>query len=192
MLPVDPARGPSRLPPPPPCWSPRRPSLSPVSLGGQAPLRPPSRGPSPGSGLSAASAGRRTLPGGNLPNVSSPITLSPATLSKNFLVNYLCLWLLTHRGHTVPRLRYRWGNGEWGNGLPGSHRRRLHRSAGPDRGGEVMRKRRRQGREGGKDLWATSLLSPPVNTLPVQRFPLHHTTRTDKKDGQQQAELRSP
>lgn len=52
-----------------------------------------------------------------------------------------------------------------------------------------MRKRERKEREGGKDLWATSLLLlPPASTLQCLRAPLSVTPTWTDKDGQQEAE----
>lgn len=52
-------------------------------------------------GLSAFMQKKGTLPGGNLPNVSSQSPCHQIVLSTNFLRNYLCLWLFTQKGHIV-------------------------------------------------------------------------------------------
>lgn len=179
---MDPARG-----PPGPLLlpaGPRAPRLT--RRAGPSGTPAPASGLSTGSGLSAAPAGRGTLPGGNLPNASSPSTLSPDR-SQQKLSRKLSLPLAAHtrRSHSsLPPI----SRTELGSGLRGSHSWNLQRNSGQERGDEVMRKRERKEREGGKDLRATSLLSPPVSTLQCLRAPPSITpVWTDKKDGQQEA-----
>lgn len=83
------------------------------------PQRHPSPSLSTGSGLSAASAGRGTLPGGNLPNASSPSTLSP-DCSQQKLSRKLSLPLAAHtrRSHSSLPLISRTELGKWSPRFP--------------------------------------------------------------------------
>lgn len=108
-----------------------------------------------------------------------------AALSKNFLLTYLCLWLLTHKGHRVLCLPYRARS--WGNGPRGSPSRCLPGTSGQARGGEVTRKRARK--EGEREREKAGKTSGPPRSLPLPSLlaPCLTPTGTDKKDGQQEA-----
>ena len=79
-------------------------------------------------------------------------------LSKNFLINYLCLWLFTHKGRIVVCLWYH--TRSCGDGFRGSHSWNLQRNSDQERGHEVMMKRERKW-EGLRQLERGGTLSSP-------------------------------
>lgn len=84
-------------------------------------------------------------------------------LSKNFLVNYLCLWLFTHKGHIVVCLWYH--TRSWGNGFRSSHSWNLQRNSDKERGHEVMTKRRRRKWGGGEDAESQSRKKDSIQVI---------------------------
>lgn len=103
-------------------------------------------------------------------------------LSKNFLINYLCLRLFTHKGHIVVCLLYH--TRSWGNSFRGSHSWNLQRNSDQERADEVMMKRERRkekadktqrARQGERTLSGLCRPFPPsISNLQLPRHSPHH------------------